>query len=178
MMRTGLTQALMLCMMPLLVRAAIVDGGRVHLRGSLVNGACAVAPESEDLHVQMGSQRMDAFSGTGSFSPISTGFALRLTACDADVSRYVGVVFSGQTPAEDPQVFAAHSSGGEGAEGIGLALFDQQQRQIIPNSTPLSYSTLVADEITLHFSARYRAITEHITPGHLRSDVWFTLVYP
>ncbi|MCO5758912.1 hypothetical protein NHG54_26170, partial [Citrobacter freundii] len=27
-------------------------------------------------------------------------------------------------------------------------------------------------------SARYRAVSENITPGTLRSDVWFTLVYP
>ncbi|EPG8015788.1 type 1 fimbrial protein subunit FimI, partial [Citrobacter freundii] len=24
----------------------------------------------------------------------------------------------------------------------------------------------------------YRAVSENITPGTLRSDVWFTLVYP
>ncbi|EAM2804856.1 hypothetical protein IRR91_001053 [Salmonella enterica] len=67
---------------------------------------------------------------------------------------------------------------GIGDAGIGLALFDDQQRQIISNSLPLHYAPILTQEMTFHFTARYRAISENMTPGRIHSEVWFTLVYP
>lgn len=178
MMSNALAPVLMVCTLPALAHTVVLESGQIHLRGSLVNGACAVASDSEDLRVQMGQYRTNAFSGVGSFAPTSTAFTLRLVDCDVDVSRYVGVLFSGDTPQEDPLVFVARGAGGEGAKGVGLALFDQQQRQIIPNTAPAYWAAISAQEMTFHFTARYRAIAENITPGRLYSDVWFTLVYP
>jgi hypothetical protein len=87
---------------------------------------------------------------------------------------------SGVTPTEDPQVFLATSRPGETpvSSGVGLALFDEQQRQIIPNETTVSRLTIDTRELAFHFSARYRAISEHLVPGRIQSDVWFTLIYP
>ena len=147
------------------------------LTGQLVNGACTVATDSQNLRVQMGQYRTNAFSGTGSFASTSVPFSLRLTSCSSDVYDHVGIAFAGVTPAEDPQVFLA-SGDASAASGIGLALFDQRQRQIIPNALPLHYAPIITQEMTFHFTARYRAVSENITPGTLRSDVWFTLVYP
>ncbi|UDJ81216.1 type 1 fimbrial protein subunit FimI [Kosakonia oryzae] len=178
MMKNVAALALIMGTLPVLAQTVVLDSGQIHLRGSLVNGACAVASESEDLRVQMGQYRTNAFSGVGSFAPTSAAFTLRLVDCASDVSRYVGVLFSGDTPQEDPLVFVARGTGGEGAKGVGVALFDQQQRQIIPNTLPTSWVAISAEEMTFHFTARYRAIAENITPGHLYSDVWFTLVYP
>ena len=97
-----------------------------------------------------------------------------------DVSRTVGIQFQGVTPAEDPQVFLATSRPGENAvsSGVGLALFDEQQRQIIPNATAVSWLPINTRELAFHFSARYRAISEHLVPGTIQSNVWFTLIYP
>ena len=106
-----------------------------------------------------------------------SSFTWRLTSCSADVYDHVGIAFAGVTPAEDPQVFLA-SGEASAASGIGLALFDERQRQIIPNALPLHYAPILTQEMTFHFTARYRAVSEYITPGTLRSDVWFTLVYP
>ena len=41
----------------------VIDGGKVHLRGELVNGGCAVAPDSQNMRVDMGQYRTNAFSG-------------------------------------------------------------------------------------------------------------------
>lgn len=111
------------------------------------------------------------------FASTSVPFSLRLTSCSSDVYDHVGIAFAGVTPAEDPQVFLA-SGDASAASGIGLALFDERQRQIIPNALPLHYAPIITQEMTFHFTARYRAVSENITPGTLRSDVWFTLVYP
>lgn len=142
-----------------------------------VNGGCVVATESQDLRVLMGQYRTNAFAGPGSFAPVSVPFSLRLISCSAEVWRHVGIAFAGVTPAEDPHVFLA-SGEGIGNAGIGLALFDDQQRQIIPNSLPLHYAPILTQEMTFHFTARYRAISENMTPGRIHSEVWFTLVYP
>ncbi|HEY1843355.1 MAG TPA: type 1 fimbrial protein subunit FimI [Buttiauxella sp.] len=161
-------------------RVVIIEGGKVHMRGSLVNGACAVAPESEEMTVQMGQYRSSLFKGVGSYAPISIPFAIRLTNCLADVSDHVGIAFQGATPAEDPQVFLASTSenGNDASTGIGLALFDSEQQLIIPNTEPGYFAPIKTQEMTLHFTARYRSVTERVLPGNIHSQVWFTLVYP
>ncbi|MDV1279295.1 hypothetical protein RZQ61_23315, partial [Enterobacter roggenkampii] len=41
----------------------------------------------------------------------------------------------------------------------------------------LSYAPWVL-QLLSEFAARYRAISEHLEPGKIQSDVWFTLIYP
>ena len=70
------------------------------------------------------------------------------------------------TPAEDPQVFLA-SGDASAASGIGLALFDERQRQIIPNALPLHYVPIITQEMTFHFTARYRAMFNYLKSGFI-----------
>ncbi len=181
MTRKGVLLLLMLAAAPsAMAHAVVVDGGRVNLRGELVNGGCAVAPESQSLRVEMGQYRSKNFSGPGSFSTVNVPFSLRLVDCSAAVSRTVAILFEGATPAEDPQVFLATSRPGASpvSSGVGLAIFDARQRQIIPNAPALNPHPIQEGEQVLYFSARYRAINEHLIPGVIQSDVWFTLIYP
>lgn len=161
-------------------RVVVIDGGKVHMRGSLVNGACAVAPESQEMTIQMGQYRSTLFQGVGSYAPISIPFAIRLTDCLAEVSEQVGIAFQGATPIEDPQVFLAATSvnGNDASTGIGLALFDSKQQLIIPNTAPGYFTPVKTREMIFHFTARYRSVSERVLPGNIHSDVWFTLVYP
>lgn len=165
---------------PVLAHTVVVDGGRVQLRGELVNSACAVSPESQDLRVEMGQYRSNSFRDVGSYSTVTVPFTLHLVECRPDVASQVGVTFQGLSPAEDPQVFvaSAQATGMPGESGLGLALFDSQQRLIIPNASPNTYLPITTAEMALHFSARYRVISLPLVPGNLLTDVWFTLVYP
>lgn len=181
MTRTGTLLLLTLAMAcPASAHTVVIEGGKVHLRGELVNGGCAVAPDSQNMRIDMGQYRTNVFSGVGSFSTVNIPFTVRLLDCRVDVSRVVAIQFQGVTPTEDPQVFLATSRPGETpvSSGVGLALFDEQQRQIIPNETTVSRLTIDTRELAFHFSARYRAISEHLVPGRIQSDVWFTLIYP
>ena len=181
MTRTGTLLLLTLAMASqAFAHTVVIDGGKVHLRGELVNGGCAVAPDSQNMRIDRGQYRTNSFSGVGSFSTVNVPFTVRLLDCSVDVSRTVGIQFQGITPAEDPQVFLATSRPGETpiSSGVGLALFDEQQRQIIPNATAVSWLPIETRELAFHFSARYRAISEHLVPGNIQSDVWFTLIYP
>jgi len=161
-------------------RVVVIDGGKVHMRGSLVNGSCAVAAESQEMTVQMGQHRSSLFPAVGSYAPVSVPFAIHLTDCLAEVSGQVGIAFQGVTPAEDPQVFIAATSanGNDASSGVGLALFDSQQQLIIPNTAPDYFAAINSREMIFHFTARYRSVSETVKPGKLHSDVWFTLVYP
>lgn len=47
----------LLWMSSVIAQPVIVESGRIHLRGQLVNGGCAVATESQDLRVLMGHYR-------------------------------------------------------------------------------------------------------------------------
>jgi P pilus assembly protein, pilin FimA len=158
----------------------VVDGGNVHLRGELVNSACAVAPDSQDLRVEMGQYRSNTFGDVGTYSTVTVPFTLRLVECRPDVASLVGIAFQGLSPAEDPQVFvaSAQASGMPGESGLGLAIFDPQQQLIIPNTPPTLYLPITTKEMAFHFSARYRVISLPLVPGNLLTDVWFTLVYP
>ena len=181
MTRTGIALLFALAhALPAHAHTVVVDGGKVHLRGELVNGGCAVAPDSQNMRIDMGQYRTNSFSGVGSFSTVNVPFTVRLVDCSVDVSQVVGIQFQGATPAEDPQVFLATSRPGDApvSSGVGLALFDQQQRQVIPNTPAARRLPMQTDALTFHFSARYRAISEHLVPGNIQSDVWFTLIYP
>lgn len=179
MTRTGILLCALAIAPAVNAHTVVIDGGKVHLRGELVNGGCAVAPDSQNMRVDMGQYRTNAFSGVGSFSTVNVPFTVRLLDCSVDVSRTVGIS-SRVTPAEDPQVFHGDIAAGENAvsSGVGLALFDEQQRQIIPNATAVSWLPINTRELVFHFSARYRAISEHLVPGTIQSNVWFTLIYP
>ncbi|SNY62295.1 type 1 fimbrial protein subunit FimI [Enterobacter sp. CC120223-11] len=179
MIRTLPLLALLMASLSAHAHRVVVDGGSVHLRGALVNSACAVSPESQDLRVEMGQYRSNNFGDVGSYSTVTVPFSLKLVECRRDVASLVGIAFQGLSPAEDPQVFVATSkaSGMPGETGLGLALFDARQQLIIPNAPPDYYSPIISEEMTVHFSARYRVISLPLVPGNLLTDVWFTLVY-
>ncbi|CGN57211.1 fimbrial protein [Salmonella enterica subsp. enterica serovar Typhi] len=61
MIRKGAALVGLVLMSPVIAQPVMVESGRVHLRGQLVNGGCAVATESQDLRVLMGQYRTNAF---------------------------------------------------------------------------------------------------------------------
>ena len=55
MTRTGTLLLLTLAMASqAFAHTVVIDGGKVHLRGELVNGGCAVAPDSQNMRIDMG----------------------------------------------------------------------------------------------------------------------------
>ncbi|HHX4052246.1 TPA: type 1 fimbrial protein subunit FimI, partial [Enterobacter cloacae] len=86
MTRTGTLLLLTLAMASqAFAHTVVIDGGKVHLRGELVNGGCAVAPDSQNMRIDMGQYRTNSFSGVGSFSTVNVPFTVRLLDCSVDV---------------------------------------------------------------------------------------------
>lgn len=153
----------------------VIDGGIVHLRGSLMAEACTVSTESRNQTVDMGQLRSNLFTGVGSLtSPV--GFSIRLTECSIAVSDQAGVTFLGVTDVKDPQVFKA-GQGENAATGVGLALFNQNGELLVPNVEPRIWRQLHEGENTLRFLARYRATSQQVTGGNADVFTWFALTY-
>lgn len=179
MTRTGILLCALAIASAVNAHTVVIDGGKVHLRGELVNGGCAVAPDSQNMRVDMGQYRTNAFSGVGSFSTVNVPFTVRLLDCSVDVSRTVGIQFEGDTGRRPAGFPRRHRGRGKcGQQWCRTGAFDEQQRQIIPNATAVSWLPINTRELVFHFSARYRAISEHLVPCTIQSNVWFTLIYP
>lgn len=163
-----------------------VTGGETHFRGSLAEGACVVSDESRDMHVDMGQYRNDDFTGVGSESSRHIPFVVHLTDCNPDLAERVGISFYGMTDPKEPDAFLVTSgeggpvgvSGGGGFSGLGLIISDAQGTTIEPDVPPRIETHIKGREVTLPFTARYRATSRDVYPGVLHSDVDFSLVYP
>ena len=116
MTRTGILLCALAIASAVNAHTVVIDGGKVHLRGELVNGGCAVAPDSQNMRVDMGQYRTNAFSGVGSFSTVNVPFTVRLLDCSVDVSRTVDPVpgsDTGRRPAGFPGDIAAGGKCGQ-----------------------------------------------------------------
>lgn len=152
-----------------------IHGGDVHFRGQVVNAACAVSADSQDLTVRMGQVRSAMFHGMGDWSqPVP--FQLRLEDCDTTVSQTAGVLFTGTADGKDPQVFQA-GYGVSAAQGVGLGIFDGAGNLVIPNTRPPWLIPLLEGDTILNYSARYRETDRQILSGEANAQVWFSVVY-
>lgn len=155
-----------------------LSGGYIHMRGSLVNGTCAVKPESLDMYVDMGHYRSNQFTGLGSYTePVE--FSVYLTDCNLSAMETVGIAFTGISDSKDPLVLRAGGEDGE-ATGVGLAIFDNKD-----NLLPLGQISFLdlqslkknAREAQIHFIARYRATSRRVTGGKADALTGFIIVY-
>ncbi len=158
----------------------VESGACIHLRVNRSMAAALSPQKSRDLRVLMGTVPHECLPVPAASPRQRSIFVTVPISCSAEYWRHVGIAFAGVTPAEDPSLIVFLASGeGIGNAGNRPALFDDQQRQIIPNTLPLPLHAHfnVRNDFVVHFTARYRAISENMTPDDY-SEVWFTLVYP
>lgn len=67
MTRTGILLCALAIAPAVNAHTVVIDGGKVHLRGELVNGGCAVAPDSQNMRVDMGQYRTNPFPASAAF---------------------------------------------------------------------------------------------------------------
>lgn len=80
------------------------EDGQVTFMGQVVNAACTVSTDSQDLVVHMGQVRSSQFISTGDWA-MPTPFQIKLEECDASVSQHAGVLFYGETALKIPRSF-------------------------------------------------------------------------
>ena len=178
MTRTGTLLLLTLAMASAFAHTVVIDGGKVHLRGELVNGGCAVAPDSQNMRIDMGQYRTNSFSGWAVFHR-KCAFTVRLLDCSVDVSRTVGIQFQGITPAEDPQVFLATSRPGETPISSGWGWHSLTNSSVRLSPTPRRSAGCPLIPASLRFIlAPDIGLFPNTLCRNIQSDVWFTLIYP
>ena len=155
--------------------AAAKDDGSVTFQGQVVNAACSVSMDSQDQIVHMGQVRNSQFIAAGDWAkPVP--FFITLEACDTSVSQRAGVLFSGESDGNDPQVFRAGYGPGA-ATGIGIGLFDAMGNLVKPDTAPPWYRPLQDGENRLSYIARYRATEDSVNAGTANAQVWFIVLY-
>lgn len=158
------------------VQADTVSGGNVHFEGELVNAACAVSTASADQTVTLGQYRTAAFSAAGDTSG-SVPFDIVLNDCDPSIFPTASVAFSGQAVANEPLLAVTSGDNSATASGVGIEILDTASQTVIPNGAPSTAQNLLAGTNTLHFSARYKATSDTVTPGQANADATFIMNY-
>lgn len=151
------------------------EDGQVTFMGQVVNAACTVNTDSQDLVVHIGQVRSSQFISTGDWA-MPTPFQIKLEECDASVSQRAGVLFYGETALKDPQIFHAGKGAGA-AKGIGIGIFDATGHLLIPGTTPLWKAPLRGGENVLRFIAKYRSTAPHVQAGNADAQIWFNVIY-
>lgn len=153
------------------------DGGDGHVKfnGTVVDAACVVTSESQDQTVQMGQVRNNELIDIGSWAN-TTPFQIILEDCETNVQKMTAVSFSGNTDANDPQVFKAGFGAGS-AKGVGLGIFDFKGELIMPGSEPVRYTNVTGKRTILDYTAKYRKTESSISAGSANAEVWFHVFY-
>lgn len=159
---------------------AIVPGGTVHFTGQIVNAACAVSADSTNQTVNMGQYRTAFFTAVGVRSN-AVPFTIKLEDCDTKVSQTAKTSFTGNTSNIDNTLLTVSNVGGGAAgaaSGVGIEISDSTGVVLKPDGSVFSTPQKLNDgPNTLHFTARYKSISNTVTPGAADADATFTMQY-
>lgn len=176
----GMKCGLLIFLLPSLALAGnrwnvTLPGGNMRFQGIIIAESCRVEAGDRQMTVEMGQIRSNQLHYPGEdTNPIP--FDIHLQDCSTAVSRHVGVAFHGVADGKNPNVLSV-GEGPDIATGVGIALFDDQNRLLPLNGPPLSWSRLYAGPVTLHFVAKYRATGRQVTGGKANAQAWFSLTY-
>jgi major type 1 subunit fimbrin (pilin) len=159
------------------VNVVNVNGGTVHFKGEVVNGACAVDAGSVDQTVQLGQVKTAMLSGASKTSS-SVGFNIQLNDCDTTVATKAAIAFSGVTvDASNPTTLALDGSASGSATNVGVQVLDSAGKALaFDGATYSTAATLNSGASTLSFQARYIA-TGVATPGIANANANFKVQY-
>lgn len=153
----------------------ILSGGQMKFQGKIIAEACSVETDSQDFTVEMGQVRSNQFHDVG-MDVNPTPFDIHLRDCNTFVSQTVSIQFHGVADSKNPQVLSVGEGSGVAGD-IGVALFDATNSLIAVNSSPRVVAVLQPGPVTLHFTAKYRAVGPDVTGGKANAQGWFALTY-
>ncbi|MEX9870385.1 fimbrial protein [Providencia huaxiensis] len=152
-----------------------LPGGGMRFQGELIAEACSVETSERFLTVNMGQVRTNMFKEAGDDSE-PTSFNIYLRDCSKNVSEHVYINFSGIADKNNPHIYSV-SNGVNAANGVGIAIFDAGNELIPINDAPKKIAKIESKDVTLHFTAKYRATSNNITGGTANAQALFSLTY-
>jgi type 1 fimbria pilin len=147
-------------------------GGTVHFKGSIINAACSIDPESVDQTVNLGEVSNIVLKDAGKSDPVP--FAIQLHNCDTTAAQTATVSFSGMADANNQQALGLNGS----ASGAGIIISDQSSQPIKlgDDSAPIK---LIDGDNQLNFAAYLQGdgASTPVVPGGFDSVATFAMKY-
>ncbi|WP_338628941.1 fimbrial protein [Enterobacter sp. JJBC] len=170
----SLLAAAVICSVPFTASAA---DGTINFTGSILDSACTVNTISASQTVNLGNLQRSVFKAAGDVAS-ATRFDIVLENCPDTVTS-ASVKFDGTANATNSNILALNS--GQTAQGVGVALFEEDGVTAIPLSTPSAQMTLVntgdTNRNVMTFVAKYQATQAAVTAGTANATSDFTIVY-
>ncbi|MFG1174661.1 fimbrial protein [Erwiniaceae bacterium CAU 1747] len=150
-------------------------GGDMHFQGLIIAEACRIEAGDNQMTVDMGRVSSNRFHSVGEYTePVS--FSIHLQECSTAVSQHVSVTFRGVADGKNPDILSVGEGPGM-ATGVGVALFDENDK-LIPLNVPAKnrYQHDTGGK-TLHLIAKYRTTDNVVVGGKVKAQAWFSLTY-
>lgn len=144
--------------------------GTVTFKGSIISGACSIAPGSVDQTVELGSINKAVLLNKGSSNPRT--FTIELEDCDTSVANSVSITFSGNANSTDTTLLGISSSA-----GAAIQITDGNGTPIKLGETTSDTHKLQEGSNTLLFSAYVTGVGTDINEGAFESISNFVLSY-
>ena len=152
--------------------------GKVNFKGTVINAACGIDPDSVEQTIDFGQLSMSHLNAGNTSDPVS--FNIKLVNCDTAQATGVQIAFAGATTADTEQL------GTTGVTNTAIKVSNQDGSLVAFDGTENKVQTLIDGNNTLHFSSWVEAATDGATPaqpkmvaeGQFTAVANFNLTYP
>lgn len=170
--KTALASMVLLAGSASVVNAAGAGAGTVTFKGSIIEAACSIKPESVDQTVALGQVAKSQLEegGTGSPEP----FYIKLVGCDTSTLKTVTTTFTGAESADVPGALGIVGTAG----GAGIMMKDGAGTPI-KLGTPTVAQRLQDGENTLSYGAYLQGSADagKVVVGEFSAVTNFSLAY-
>lgn len=150
--------------------SAFASDGTITFTGNISDTSCTIS--TSDVTVDFGTIASSAFKAKGD-TVGGRAFQLTLTNCPFNSAT---VRFDGNADPEG-KLFQIDSGSGKAGD-VGIAIFDANNQQVLPNTPSSAYALSTTAANTLNFSAKLQSTAATVTGGDISATSNFTIVYP
>lgn len=150
--------------------SAFASDGTITFTGNISDTSCTIS--TSDVTVDFGTIAASSFAAKGD-TVGGRSFQLTLTNCPYESAT---VRFDGNADPEG-KLFQIDSGTGK-ASAVGIALYDANNQQVLPNTPSSAYVLSKTAANTLNFSAKLQSTAATVTSGDISATSNFTIVYP
>lgn len=158
--------------------ATFASDGVINFTGEIVDTSCQVDTSSKDMTVNLGKVNKTSFTQAGD-EESATKFTIKLTGCPTtpEGTTQAAIKFEGQSVPGDDTVLALTDTAGA-ATGVGVEIKDWADNPVSMRTTPTAFLPLgTSGEMSLNYTAYYRATAGTVTSGEANAATSFTVVY-
>ncbi|MGX5022271.1 fimbrial protein [Enterobacter sp. UPMP2060] len=150
--------------------STFASDGTINFTGNITDTSCTIS--TSDVTVDFGTIAASSFTAKGD-TAAGRSFQLTLTNCPYESAT---VRFDGNADPEG-KLFLIDSGTGK-ASAVGIALYDVNNQQVLPNTPSSAYVLSKTAANTLNFTAKLQSTAATVNSGNISATSNFTIVYP